>query len=70
MPKRCCIICRKPLDSGIMINGRGICRCCEERMLRTAMDTDFYIFYKNCIRKNIAHAVIREEGNNCQDYRF
>lgn len=68
--KRCCIICRKPLNNGIMISGRGICKCCEERMISTAMDTDFYNYYKNCIKKNIAEAVIRGEENNCQDYRF
>jgi hypothetical protein len=70
MPKRCCIICRKPLNSGIMISGRGICKCCEERVISTGMDTDFYNYYKNCIRKNIAEAVIRGEENSCQDYRY
>lgn len=70
MTKRCCIICRKPLNNGIMIGGRGICKCCEERIINLRMDTDFYNYYKNCIKKNIAEAVIRGEENNCPNYRF
>lgn len=70
MTKQRCIICRKPLGDGIIVNGRGICRCCEEKMIKTAMDTDFYVFYKNCIRKTIVDTVLRGEECNCQNYHL
>lgn len=70
MKKRICIICGKPLNDGIIIYGRGICHCCEKRLMNIEMDTDFYDYYKQCIRKNIAELVIRGEELKCQSYRF
>lgn len=64
-----CIICRKPLDGGIMLYGQRICKACEERLLTLQYDTDFYEFYKNCIRKNVVQFVPRGVNNDCQDYR-
>ncbi|MDU1414527.1 MAG: sigma factor G inhibitor Gin [Clostridium sp.] len=64
-----CIICRKPLDDGIMLYGQRICKGCEERLLTLQYDTDFYEFYKNCIRKNVVQFVPRGVNNDCQDYR-
>lgn len=70
MTRQHCIICRKPLNDGIIISGKGICRCCEEKMINTAIDTDFYAFYKNCIKRSIAPAVIRGEESNWQSYHY
>jgi len=53
MNKQNCIVCRKPLNNGIMINGRGICKCCEERLINVQVGTDFYQYYKKCIRKTM-----------------
>jgi DNA-directed RNA polymerase subunit RPC12/RpoP len=70
MKKQVCIICGKPLNDGIIIYGKGICPCCEKRLMNMDRDTDFYEYYKECIRRNIAELVIREEEINCQNYRF
>lgn len=70
MTKQHCIICRKPLNDGIIINGKGICRCCEKRMINTAIDTDFYTFYESCIKRSIVPAVIRGEESNWQNYHY
>ncbi|MTK13788.1 MAG: sigma factor G inhibitor Gin, partial [Clostridiaceae bacterium] len=45
MKKQSCIICGKPLNNGIMIYGRGICKCCEERLVNLDDTTDFYNYY-------------------------
>lgn len=70
MKKQVCIICGKPLNDGIIIYGRGICKCCENRLLTIDINTDFYNYYKKCIRKTIAQLVIREGEINCQSYHF
>ncbi len=70
MGKQVCIVCGKPLNDGIMIYGRGICRCCENRLINIERDTDFYEYYKECIRKTIVQLVIRGEGANCQSYHL
>lgn len=70
MKKQGCIICGKPLKNGIMINGRGICKCCESRLSILEMNTDFYEYYKDCIRKNIAGPLLRLEGCRCQGYHL
>lgn len=70
MKKQRCIICGKPLNNGIMIYGRGICRRCEHRMINLNEETDFYIYYKQCIKKAIVQAVIRGEELNCQNYHY
>jgi Inhibitor of sigma-G Gin. len=68
MQKRKCIICGKPLNNGIMINGRGICKNCEDRIAHSESGTDFYEYYKSCIRKRIVHYMIRGVEYNCQNY--
>ena len=70
MKKLCCIICRKPLNDGIMINGRGICKCCEDRLVRAQANTDFYEYYKHCIKKTVAEPMLRGEDTNCQNYHL
>lgn len=64
-----CIICRKPLDNGIIIYGQRICESCETRLLKIDNGTDFYEFYKNCIRKNLVQFMPRGVNDRCQDYR-
>lgn len=68
--KKQCIICRKPLENGIIIYGRGICRKCEERILNSKMETDFYELYKNCIKKSIVQVVQRGVNEECRGYRL
>ncbi|NEZ47342.1 protein CsfB [Clostridium niameyense] len=70
MKKQYCIICGKPLNSGIILNGKGICNDCEKRMINTKMNTDFYEFYKDCIRKNLVHTIIKDEEIKCQNYQL
>lgn len=70
MKKQNCIICGKPLNNGIMIYGRGMCTCCEKRLINLELGTDFYNYYKDCIRKSMVQSVIRGEEINCQSYRF
>lgn len=70
MKKHDCIICRKPLNNGIIINGRGICKCCEERLLKTDMGTDFYEHYVNCIKKYIVMPMLKGEDSNCRIYHL
>lgn len=65
-----CIICRKPLESGIILYGKGICPSCEQRLLETSIDTDFYEFYKNSIKKNLSQLVIRGVDKECQNYQL
>ncbi len=70
MKKQYCIICGKPLNSGIIINRKGICDVCEERMVNSDMSTDFYEFYKKCIRKNLVQTFIKDEEMRWENYRF
>ena len=70
MKKQCCIICRKPLKDGIMINGRGICKFCEERLAKVEINTDFYDFYKECIKRTITEPMLRGEDRKCQNYHL
>lgn len=70
MQKKQCIICGRPLNDGIMINGRRICRCCEERMINSDMNTDFYSYYINCIRKRVVSSILRGEDIKCQSYHL
>lgn len=70
MKRQNCIICRKPLSSGIMVNGKRICRCCEERLVSSDMDTDFYEYYKNRIKKTIVPSSLKGEEFSCQSYHF
>jgi hypothetical protein len=70
MRKAVCIICRKPLSSGIIVNGKRICKSCEERLIKSEMDTDFYEYYKDCIKKTIVYAELKGEDVNCQNYHL
>ncbi|MCY6960629.1 sigma factor G inhibitor Gin [Clostridium brassicae] len=68
MKKQKCIICRKPLNDGIMIYRKGICKNCEERIINTDQETDFYNHYICCIKKNVSHWILRGEDYKCQNY--
>ncbi|MBV4418847.1 sigma factor G inhibitor Gin [Clostridium tyrobutyricum] len=70
MNKKRCIICGRPLNDGIIIDNRGICKLCEERLINVKHDTDFYKYYKTCIKRFIVPLIIREEEWNCQNYHF
>lgn len=70
MKRQVCIICRKPLVGGIIVNGRRICKCCEKRLVNADMNTDFYEYYKNCIKKTIVQEALRGEEINCQSYHL
>ncbi|GEM_PF-264591 len=70
MKKLSCIICRKPLNDGIMINGRGICKSCEKRLMTIEIDTDFYNYFEECIKRAIAEPMLRGEDNKCQSYHW
>lgn len=70
MKRQVCIICRKPLISGIIVNGRRICKCCEKRLVNSEMNTDFYEYYKNCIKSTIVQTALRGEEINCQNYHL
>ncbi|MCM8709658.1 sigma factor G inhibitor Gin [Clostridium sp. SYSU_GA19001] len=70
MKKQVCIVCRKPLNSGIIINGKRICKCCEERLVNSDINTDFYEYYKDCIKKNIVQFMLRGEEVTCQNYHL
>lgn len=65
-----CIICKKPLSNGIMVNGKRICKSCEERLVSAEMDTDFYEYYKDCIRNTIVQAELKGEDTRCQSYHL
>ncbi|KYH31897.1 inhibitor of sigma-G Gin [Clostridium tepidiprofundi DSM 19306] len=70
MKKQCCVICRKPLNDGIMINGRRICKSCEERLIKAEVNTDFYEYYKKRIRRSIAHFLLKGEERDCPNYHL
>ena len=70
MKKHDCIICGKPMYGGIMINGAGICKNCEDRILRTEAETDFYTYYIECIKKTIAQSLMKGEDIKCQNYHL
>ncbi len=64
-----CIVCRKPLNNGIIVYGKGICENCEKRLLIIDGETDFYDFYKNCIKKNLVQHIPRGVNEKCRDYQ-
>lgn len=70
MKKNCCIICRKPLNDGIMIKGRRICYSCEKRLIKEEMNTDFYNYFKDRIKRTIIHYMIKGEENKCHNYHL
>lgn len=70
MNKHNCIICGKSSNDGIIIYGTWICKNCEERLLYTNIETDFYIYYKECIRKTIVQSLLKGADINCQNYHL
>jgi len=70
MKNHTCIICRKPLKNGIIINGKGICKSCEGRLVNSQWNTDLYEYYKDCIKKNLVQAILRGEDSDCPNYHF
>ena len=70
MKKFACIICKKPLNNGIMINRKGICRTCEERMLNINSDNDIYNYMVKRIRINLVIPTLRGVDVTCQDYHL
>jgi len=70
MKKHNCSICGKSLNGGIIVKGTGICKNCEERIISTHVETDFYTYYKDCIRKTIVQSLIKEADLSCQNYHL
>jgi hypothetical protein len=69
MEKQRCIICRKVLNNGIIINGRMICKCCEDRVVNSTVNTDFYNYYRDCIKKSVVDLLLREKRMSNEIYR-
>lgn len=69
MEKQRCIICRKSLNNGIIINGRIICKSCEDRVVNSTVNTDFYNYYRDCIKKTVVDLLLREKSTRSQSYR-
>jgi hypothetical protein len=61
MEKQRCIICRKELNNGIMINGRAICKSCEDRLVKSEVNTDLYEYYRDCLKKTVVGKILREK---------
>lgn len=64
-----CIICRRPINNGIIIYGRGICESCEKRLINMDAETDFYDFYKKRIKKGVVQLIPRGVNEKCRDYQ-
>jgi hypothetical protein len=58
--KTSCIICSKSCRNGIIIKGKLICSQCEKKILSSNVDTDFYEYYKNQIKKNLSDILVEE----------
>lgn len=56
-----CILCKKPLNDGIIINGRGICKSCIERMINLESNNDFYEYYKKCMKRYIVADLLKRD---------
>lgn len=63
MKKQRCIICDKEFNSGIIIKGRGICTFCKDRLMNLNEETDFYEYYRRCIKKTLCKD-IKKEGED------
>lgn len=70
MKKPSCILCGKPLNSGIIINGIAICESCEKRLVGTEAGNDFYDYYINCIKKTIVHSLLKGADKSCQNFHL
>ena len=64
------IIVINAIIDGIIINGRGICNNCERRIIEAKANTDFYEYYKNCIRKTLVQFIPKGVTKDCQDYHL
>ncbi|WP_115642134.1 sigma factor G inhibitor Gin [Clostridium putrefaciens] len=69
MGKEACIICRKSIKNGIMINRKYICKSCEQRLINCSTDTDFYEYYRQCIKRSLVQYVVRNNYFNIEGYR-
>lgn len=68
MKKKSCILCRKAKTDGIIINGKRICKCCEEKLISSEAGNDFYEYYKECIKKSISAFTVKVNSINCEVY--
>jgi predicted methyltransferase len=69
MAKQRCIICRKALNNGIIINGRVICKSCEGRVVNSKINTDFYNYYRDCIKKTLVDLLPKDGKTQAEIYR-
>lgn len=69
MANQNCIICRKPFTDGIIVNGRLICRSCEHKLVNAEVNTDFYEYYKECIKRSIKDYTLRKTVIGYEEYR-
>ncbi|GIM30023.1 protein CsfB [Clostridium polyendosporum] len=58
--KNNCIICGKHCENGIIIKGKVICSSCEEKLVSCEIGTDFYEYYKDCIKKHLVPSILRD----------
>lgn len=58
--KTSCIICSKSCRNGIIIKGKLICNECEKKIISSNVNTDFYDYYKNQIKKNISATLVKD----------
>lgn len=70
MDKNNCLMCRKPQNNGIIIYGVKICRECEERLISEEVNTDFYKYFKDRIKKSVVSFILGGDENNWQNYRL
>ncbi|WP_426348248.1 sigma factor G inhibitor Gin [Alloiococcus sp. CFN-8] len=66
--KKSCILCRKSKSDGIVINGKRICKSCEEKLISIKAGNDFYEYYKECIKRDILSLTLRNKMINCTSY--
>lgn len=51
--EKMCIVCGKVGTTGIIIMGKKICTCCEQKAVEADINSEFYEFYKDRIMKNV-----------------
>lgn len=68
MDDKRCIFCGKPLNDGIIILGKRICRDCIVKIKFTKPDSIFYDYYRDCIKKEITKEIIKGEEFIWTDY--
>jgi len=63
-----CIVCGKSIQEGIIVNSRFICLKCEERMVNSNIDTDFYNYFIDVLKKSRINKLdTKGESINCQN---